>query len=216
MKKTDKNNPVLDDITVDDVVLDDSTVGDFADDSSVGGSSSAGDDSEIKGSAGDDSDSAGDGSADDSADAIGELSKELIERLGFKANIEVTQEDGVYRIHIKTDEDASMLIGKHARMLSSLQRVMSAMLFNKLGEKIDILVDVNDYRDAQKERLIGIADSVAQRVIDEGRPSRLSSFSAYERKIIHEHISENYHSLESFSEGEGRFRKLVIGRKQAE
>jgi len=147
-------------------------------------------------------------------ETIKTLTHDLIEKLGFDAEIEVTLEDNVYRIHIKTDDDASMLIGKYARMLSALQRVLGAMLYKKMDEKVDILVDVNDYRDAQKERLIGIADNVARRVIDEDRPSHLSSFSAYERKMIHEHISNNYVSLESYSEGEGHFRKLVISKKR--
>ena len=42
-----------------------------------------------------------------------------------------------------------------------------------------------------------------------------SSFSAYERRIIHEHIAENYQSLESFSEGEGEDRYLVIAQKKS-
>lgn len=151
---------------------------------------------------------------EDKIPTIQSLSSELIEKLGFKAEVEVLEEDEGFRIHIKTDDDASMLIGKHARMLSALQRVLSAMLYHALDEKVDILVDVNDYRDAQKQRLIGIADSVAQRVLDENRQARLSSFSAYERKIIHEHIAQNYQSLESYSEGEGKFRKLVIEQKK--
>lgn len=155
----------------------------------------------------------GKNSMEETIQKIQTLSQEFIDKLGFESRVEVTFEDEMYRIHITTDEDASMLIGKHARMLSALQRVLGTMLFKQLDDKVNILVDVNDYRDAQKERLIGIADNVARRVIDENRPSHLSSFSAYERKVIHEHISNNYLSLESYSEGEGRFRKLIITRK---
>ncbi len=146
---------------------------------------------------------------------IVQLTKELIEQLGFKAEVEIKLEDGMYYVHLRTEDDASLLIGKHSRMLASLQRVLSAMLFQKLGEKVDVLLDVNDYREAQKERLIGIANNVAQRVIDEQRDARLASFSAYERRIIHEHIAENYQSLESHSEGEGVDRNLVIAIKKS-
>jgi spoIIIJ-associated protein len=148
--------------------------------------------------------------------AIQTLTLEFVEKIGFAATVEVTPEGESYRVHIKTEEDASMLIGKHAHMLAALQRLIGAMLFKRMGEKVDVLIDVNDYRDAQKERIIGIADNIARRVIDEDRPSHVSSFSAYERKIIHEHISNNYHSLESHSEGEGKFRQLVIARKTTE
>lgn len=145
-----------------------------------------------------------------------QLTEEFLDKLGFNAEVTVTDEEGTYHIHIQTEDDASMLIGKHARMLAAMQRVISAMLYKRMEGKVDVLLDVNDYRDAQKERLVGIADNVARRVLDEDRSSHLSSFSAYERKIIHEHISENYHSLESYSEGEGRYRKLVIARRREE
>lgn len=147
------------------------------------------------------------------SETIQTLTAELLEHIGFTCTVDVTEEDGAFRIHIQTEDDASMLIGKHAHMLASLQRILGAMLYKRAGERVDVLVDVNDYRDAQKERIIGIADNIARRVIDEDRPSALGSFSAYERKIIHEHISQNYQSLQSYSEGEGRFRKLVIARK---
>src|SRR3989344_6611352 len=112
---------------------------------------------------------------------IKELTQELLAQLGFEAVVEVAQEGEMYFIHVKAEADAPLLIGKHAHMLASLQRVLSAMLFQRLGEKVDVLLDVNDYRDAQKERLTTIADNVAQRVVAEQREARLSSFSAYER-----------------------------------
>ena len=75
--------------------------------------------------------------------SIQTLSQDLIDKLGFKAEVIVTEDAGIFLIHIKTEEDASMLIGKHARMLAALQRVLGAMLFKQLGDTVDILVDVN-------------------------------------------------------------------------
>ncbi len=145
---------------------------------------------------------------------IKKLTLELLTQLGFDADVEIRVEGEMYYVHLKTETDASLLIGKHSRMLASLQRVLSAMLFKKLDAKVDVLLDVNDYREVQKERLVTIANNVAQRVIDEKRDARLSSFTAYERRIIHEHIAQNYLSLESYSEGEGEHRRLVIAAKK--
>src|SRR3989338_5181064 len=134
---------------------------------------------------------------------IQELTQELFDKIGYNVAVEVTQEGEGYYVHAKTDEDASLLIGRHAHMLSSFQRIVSAMLYKRMGDRVDVLLDINDYRSGQKERLRNIARNVAQRVIDEDRPARLSSFSPYERRIIHEFISENYATLSSQSEGEG-------------
>ncbi len=144
---------------------------------------------------------------------IKELTGELFNKLGFTVTVEVSEEGEGYYVHVKTDEDASMLIGRHARMLASLQRVLSAMLYKQLENKVDVLLDINDYRAGQKERLRNIAQNVAQRVLDEDRSARLASFSPYERRIIHEFVSENYSTLESHSEGEGNQRVLVIQKR---
>ena len=149
----------------------------------------------------------------DNQATIQKLTQELFEKLGYKIVVEITPEGEGFYVHVKTDEDASMLIGRHARMLSSLQRVLSAMLYKHMGDKVNVLLDINDYRAGQKERLQNIAQNVAQRVIDEDRSARLSSFSPYERRIIHEFVSENYSTLESHSEGEGDDRVLVIQKK---
>lgn len=148
-------------------------------------------------------------------ESIKKLTQELLKQLGFDVEVEVKLDGDTYYAHLTTVSEAPLLIGKHAHMLASLQRVLSAMLFQRLGEKIEVLLDINDYREAQKERLINIAHNVAQRVIDEQREARLSSFSAYERRIIHEHIAQNYQSLESYSEGEGPQRRLVISLKKS-
>ncbi|OGK39195.1 hypothetical protein A2966_05200 [Candidatus Roizmanbacteria bacterium RIFCSPLOWO2_01_FULL_41_22] len=145
---------------------------------------------------------------------INEVASELFEKLGLTAEITMSNKEGVHIVHFKTEEDAPLLIGRHAHTLAALQRVLSAMLYKKFERKVDVLVDVNDYRAVQKERLSNIADSVAQRVVEEKRNARLSSFSPYERKIIHEHISSHYHSLESKSEGEGLDRVLVVSIKE--
>lgn len=143
---------------------------------------------------------------------IQEITQTLCDMIGVKAVVSVTQEDDVFIVKIDSD-DASLLIGKHARTLASLQRVLSAMTFKNFDEKVNILVDINDYRDQQKERLQTIANNIAERVINEKKNAKLSSFNAYERRIIHEHISQNFETLESHSEGEGKFRQLVIALK---
>lgn len=141
---------------------------------------------------------------------IEQTARELLEKMGYTVDMNVEEREGMFWVTMSTEADAALLIGKHAHMLSSIQRILSVIIANKLGKKVDLLVDVNDYRAEQRVRLVGIADNVAQRVLDEKREARLSSFSPYERRIIHEHISQNYLTLSSKSEGEGEDRQLII------
>lgn len=141
------------------------------------------------------------------------LVEELLRRLSIEATILVSKQDDRYLIQLNTEEEAPYLIGRYGETLVSLQRLVEAMMYKTNEEELHVLVNVNDYREHQKERLEKIADNLAQRVIEQGREAYLRSFSAYERKIIHEYISEKYPMLTSRSEDEGHERKLVISKK---
>lgn len=139
--------------------------------------------------------------------------EELLNKIGVKFKLEIIQEKDIYKVQINTEEDASLLIGRFGETLQSLQRVLEAILFKRFNENVDVIVNINDYREKQKERLEEIAKRTADEVILEGNERFLHSFSAFERKIVHEYITLNYPDLTSYSEGEGNERRLIIAKK---
>lgn len=139
--------------------------------------------------------------------------EELLNKLGVKFKLEIIQENETYKVQINAEEDAPLLIGRYGETLQSLQRVLGIILFKRLNENIDVAVNINDYREQQKARLEEIAKRTADEVVLEGKERLLQSFSAYERKIIHEYITANYPDLTSYSEGEGNDRRLIIAKK---
>jgi spoIIIJ-associated protein len=139
--------------------------------------------------------------------------EELLTKLNIKAAITVTLEGEKYLVQLSTETEAPYLIGKYGETLSSLQRIIESMLFKELNTQVDIILNVNDYRERQKERLEKIAENIALRVKEQKREAYLRSFSAYERKIIHEYIATNHPELQSQSEDEGYERKLVVSLK---
>lgn len=148
---------------------------------------------------------------------IKNIVKELLELMGFNVEFQVEVQDRIdaYIVQIKANEqDAPLLIGFHGETIRDLQTVLEPMLFKEFGKKIAIAVNVNDYREKQKERLEHIAEDVAQRVKTERTSRSLPSFSAYERKIMHEYIAREHKDLVSYSEGENQSRRLVISIKE--
>ncbi len=142
--------------------------------------------------------------------------EELLKKMIETFEVEVEEDAEMFHVIIKTDEEAPTVIGRHGETIRALQKILEVVLFKKFGEPVDLLVNVNDYREKQKERLEGIAENIAKRVVEEKREVPLRSFSSYERKVIHEYIAKNYPDLTSFSEGEGRERQLVVSLKKEE
>lgn len=141
---------------------------------------------------------------------IKQIMTDLLAKMGFTNEVTVTQQENLWMVQIAENEESSLLIGKFGMTLRSLQTILETALFKKLGKKVDLAVNIGDYRERQKERLEEIAENVANRVKTEHRPAALRSFSAYERKLIHEYVSKQHPDLRTTSMGEGKERRLII------
>ena len=83
---------------------------------------------------------------------------ELLSKIIDKPDLEVTDENGSFMVIIKTEEDAPVVIGRHGETIKSIQKLLEVILYKKLGESVEILVNVNDYREKQQERIHEITD----------------------------------------------------------
>ncbi len=140
--------------------------------------------------------------------------EELLSKIIDKPEVEVTEDDGIYHVTIKSEEEAPIIIGRHGETIKAIQKILEVVLYKKLGESVEILVNVNDYREKQKERLEELADRFAQKAKELRSASYIRGLSSYERKLVHEYVTQNYPDLTSYSTGEGRDRRLVIDLKE--
>ncbi len=101
------------------------------------------------------------------------------------------------------------LIGFRGRNLAAVQLVLSLMVRNQVGEDIRVLLDINNYRNEQKERLTSMVRGLAEKCLVSHKNVALANMSSYERRICHMVISE-MKGVVSESEGEGEERHVVI------
>lgn len=137
----------------------------------------------------------------------------LLSKLIETYTLEVTEDAGAYQIVIKTEE-APTIIGRHGETIRAIQKILEVILYKKLQESVHVLINVNDYREKQQERLEYMASQYADKVVESHQPESVFHLSSYERRIIHQYVTTNYPDLASYSVGEGRDRKLVIDLKE--
>lgn len=115
-----------------------------------------------------------------------------------------------YRIDCKAD-DARMLIGRNGKTLESLQFVVRQMCRSNMLEHAPFVIDVLDYRSRRKRTMEDNAKRGAVDVLN-GDVERfaLEPMNAYERRLVHNYLQENFPELSSDSEGEGEERHIVI------
>ncbi len=136
--------------------------------------------------------------------------EDLLKKITDDFEVDVKEEEKIFHIMIKTEEEASTVIGRHGETIRAIQKILEVILYKKLGQPIDILVNVNDYREKQKERLKGLASQLADKVNSSKKPVYFRGLSSYERKIIHQYITDNHPHLTTYSIGEGKERQLVV------
>jgi len=142
-----------------------------------------------------------------------QIAEELLAKLNQSAQVGISQEEETIRVELQTD-DPGMLIGFHGKTLSSLQLILGLMLYRQLGEWQRVVVDVNEYRQEQTERLKKIAANAAQKAKFSGQAVALSPMSPFERRIIHLTLTDD-DQVETKSEGEGSLRYVIITPLQA-
>ncbi len=145
-----------------------------------------------------------------------EFLRTLLEGMDIDAEVTVrepeTAADGEGRASAVLDiegDDLGLLIGRRGTTLSALQYMVNVMLTRKLNSRVIITVDVERYHRRREETLQNLAQRMADRVSNAGRPMTLEPMPASERRIIHLALSED-EDVETGSVGQGDERKVVI------
>ncbi len=146
----------------------------------------------------------------DKIQTIKSETEELLKKMIDKFELDVEEDKEVFHIIIKTEEEAPTVIGRHGETIRAIQKILEVVLYKKFGEPVSILVNVNDYREKQKERLEGMASEYAAKTQSAKEANYIRGLSSYERKVIHEYITQNYPDLTTYSVGDGKDRRLVV------
>ena len=155
--------------------------------------------------------------AEEDLEEQGEVAAEfldgLLDRMGISASAEPNLEDGTMYVDVvgaePDDEDMGLLIGRHGQTLEALQELARVAIGQRLGLRSRVVVDVEDYRKRQIDRLEVKVRDIAKRVARTGRREALEPMNPFLRKVVHNAVAE-IEGVESASEGEGPERRVII------
>lgn len=128
----------------------------------------------------------------------------------FGTNVAVTAEctDDVIELTVPSTELNSLLIGRNADTLRSLQYLVSTVLRNKNADVSRVNIDIADYKKQRADRIAKQAREWIEEVRSTGS-SRVAHLNAADRRIVH-NVAAEYSDIRTFSEGEGRDRTITI------
>lgn len=108
-----------------------------------------------------------------------------------------------------TGNDLAVLIGRHGRTLDALQFLISAVTMRKIGYRFPVIIDVESYKNRQRQKLENLARSSANRAVSQARSIKLRPMTPYERRIVHVALRDDPR-VDTASEGEGSARHVVV------
>lgn len=150
--------------------------------------------------------------------SIDKIAKDFLDKvfkaMDVQANVEVVynQENATMDINIQ-GEDMGVLIGKRGQTLDSLQYLVSLVVNKDSENYLKVKLDTENYRFRRKETLENLAKNIAFKVKRTKKPVTLEPMNPYERRIIHSALQSDKF-VETHSEGEEPFRKVVIALKK--
>lgn len=134
--------------------------------------------------------------------------KEITNLMGLNVEFEIQKRENYIKVNMISDNN-SILIGKNGRTMSSLQTLLRNSLQNKLGTKINVILDVNDYKEKQQKNIERLAVKLAKEVRKTKVEVKMDSMNSYERRLVHNALT-NFKGVTTISEGEEPNRYVII------
>jgi len=152
--------------------------------------------------------------ADPILDATESIVSKLLHHLGMKAQVSAhfdetsTDDRRTIQVDIRGD-NLSALIGRHAETLTAFQHIASLMVGKQTQQWVQLVVDVEGYRDRREKQVRQLALRMVDQVIKTGKKATLEPMTASERRVIHIEL-RGHPAVTTESTGEEPHRKVVI------
>ena len=143
-----------------------------------------------------------------------EFLEKVFDAMQISVNVNITEhtDERIMNIDL-SGEDMGVLIGKRGQTLDSLQYLVSLVVNKNEEEYVRAKVDTENYRQRRKDTLENLARNISFKVRRNGKTVTLEPMNPYERRVIHSAL-QNDRYVETHSEGEEPFRRVVVSLKE--
>lgn len=148
---------------------------------------------------------------EDTAEHAKQAVSKIMEYMGLPCEIQEvkTLEDGKILVKFESAESA-MLLEDNARPMQAMQYLVSSIVNKGRSGKLAVQLDTGGYWERKEKELDRKVEFAVKTVKATSRPFRLEAMPAPMRKYVHNLVKTSYPEVETVSEGEGKWRKVVV------
>jgi spoIIIJ-associated protein len=144
----------------------------------------------------------------------GEIAADYIEEFldicDLDGDIEIEVRNGRAYVSVTAEDDSNLRVLARPEVVGALQELVRLVVQNSNGAFSRLILDIGGSRDARQAELARLVDAAVERLESGAQDAALPPMSSYERKLVHDLVSER--GFVSESRGEGRERHTVITR----
>ncbi|MFL6066202.1 MAG: RNA-binding cell elongation regulator Jag/EloR [Gaiellaceae bacterium] len=144
----------------------------------------------------------------DLAGDVRSLMERIAYELGVHCEVDVREDEAGVRVECHGD-DVGALIGRFGQTIDAVQYLITAIVARREGERIEVTIDAEGYRERRREMLERLAIRSAERARETGEPVELDPMSSVERKIVHLRL-QDVADVETSSAGAEPNRYVVV------
>jgi len=149
------------------------------------------------------------GTAKGELSEVGNFVLGVIERMGLGPFTVAESDESELLIFDVRGPAAEDLADGDGRVVDALQLLANQCAMQAFEEPPRVVIDMEGESSSRESFLSSLAQRVARRARDTGRPQRLDPMNANDRRLIHVALRDE-DGIATMSHGEGRYRQVVV------
>jgi spoIIIJ-associated protein len=145
---------------------------------------------------------------DEEADAAADFLEGLLDAMDLPGDLKIRVHEDHAEVEI-LEIGSGALIGRRGQTLEAVQELLRCALQREFQRRCRIKVDAEGYRARRLEKLVEKAEEAIDDVLDTGEPVRLEPMDVFERKAVHQLVTDQ-DGVVSRSQGREPARRVII------
>lgn len=141
-------------------------------------------------------------------DVAADYIEELLDICDLDGDLDIDARNGRAYVSVTATDEGKLRGLSRPETVAALQELTRLAVQNKTGEFSRLILDVGGSRQAREQELSALVDAAVARINGGSASAALPAMSSYERKLVHDLVSER--GFVSNSSGEGKDRHTVI------
>lgn len=136
------------------------------------------------------------------------LCRQILQKSGFRAEVEVSPSRDAVELNIVASESARV-IGRHGQTLDAVQHLVSTLVDRINQDPLPVVLDCDGYRGRRHSYLKSLAIKLSAKVRTSGTRVSVEPLPTHERKMMHQFIRDQ-RGVTSKSVGQGHDKRIVV------